>query len=317
MPAHASKPTTAERRARRAALALIATVIACLHVFLPFRFPIPWPDETSFVAPAYELARHGTLYVWGMNPDRVVMWMPPAYFIALAALFKIFGYSFALVRWASAACVLAAAWVAGRLIETLAAGRLAVLLHALTAAAFLSPYVLMSGNIGRMEALLCLVMLASLAACVRGLPVLGAALVAGAATIHFNAVFFTLPAAAWFAWLLATRRGVAARWVELAGGGGGGLCAGRLRAAGPRQFRRFSGRYRLPAAPQAVLWPARPLAPALAAVSGRRPVPGRARRPPPRGRPGLLLPCTAPALFLWRRRAARSGTMAPRPSVSC
>ncbi len=216
MPFRPSNLASAERLAYIAALALVALVIAALHLALPFRFPIPWPDETSFLAPAFELARHGTLYVWGMNPDRLVMWMPPAYFVALAALFKIFGYSFALARWASAACVLASLWLAGRLIKHLAAGRQAAWLHALAAAAFLSPYVLMSANIARMEALLCLVMLASLASCVRGLPVLGAALVAGAATIHFNAVFFTLPAAAWFAWLLLTRQGLAVRWAELA-----------------------------------------------------------------------------------------------------
>jgi hypothetical protein len=202
--------------ARWAALGLIALAICAIHLLLPFRFPVPWPDETSFIAPAFELARHGTLYVWAMNPDRLVMWMPPGYFVFLAALFKVFGYSFGLVRWSSALCVLATAAIVGALVARLTTGWRAIALHAATLVAFASPYMLMSANIGRMEALLALLAMASLLACLRGAPVLGGAIVAASATVHFNAVYFALPYATLFAWLLATRSRLVVQPRELA-----------------------------------------------------------------------------------------------------
>lgn len=195
----------------------IACVILAVRLVLNFRFPIPWPDETSFIVPAFELSRHGTLFVWAMNADRLVMWMPPGYFVFLAVLFKMFGYSFGLARWASAACVIGAALICGSLIRRCTAGGWAVMLHVATVVAFVSPYMLMSANIGRMDALLSVTALGSLAACLGGYPILGGAIVAAAATIQFNAVFFVLPFVVYFIWLLLTRQRLIVQPLEIAG----------------------------------------------------------------------------------------------------
>jgi hypothetical protein len=53
--------------------AFAVSALLFVRVVLGFRAPVPWPDETWFVVPAYRLATAGTLFDQTLNPDRVVM----------------------------------------------------------------------------------------------------------------------------------------------------------------------------------------------------------------------------------------------------
>ena len=87
---------------------LLAALV--VRLCMPFEFPIPWNDETVFIAPAHTLSIEGTFFVDALNAERVVMWMPPGYMLLLAGVFKVVGYSFDIARWVSTVC-----WLVGDL----------------------------------------------------------------------------------------------------------------------------------------------------------------------------------------------------------
>ncbi len=169
---------------------LASLAILMTRAVLGFQFPVPWPDETSFITPAFNLTNAGTMFVSGLNPDRVVMWMPPGYMVFLAGIFSIFGYSFALVRWVSTLLVLGALVLLSRLAWRTTHGMRRWLAGAAIGVAFASPYMLASSNIGRMEALLCLMAIAALSAALSGRLYVAASLIAAAGVVHFNAIYF-------------------------------------------------------------------------------------------------------------------------------
>jgi hypothetical protein len=171
-------------------LAVAAAGIVIVRVALGFQFPVPWPDETGFVAPAFDLYRTGSFFDPGMNPDRVVMWMPPGYMVFLAMVFHLLGYSYAIARWVSTVCCLAClmlmAWLGFRLTR----GWRRLWLMWLIGGVFLAPQILIDSNIARMEMLFCCLALLALAALIQGRLVAAAAAVMLAGTVHFNAVYF-------------------------------------------------------------------------------------------------------------------------------
>jgi hypothetical protein len=195
--------------AAAAPLLAAACAILAVRALLGFQFPVPWPDETSFLAPAFALSHAGSLFDPGLNPDRIVMWMPPGYAVVLAGIFSLFGYSFALARWVSALFCLASlgvtAWIAGRLVS----GWRLVLACWLVGAAFLSPAMLMDANIARMDTLVACLALAALAAILAGRVFVALAIAAAGMTVHFNAGYFCLGGALVLA--DAWRRGVLPR----------------------------------------------------------------------------------------------------------
>lgn len=65
------------------ALAVLAT---WLHWQSGPAFPQPWPDESHFLAPALQLAQHGTLDVPQLNAATGIFWMPTGYYVLLAPL---------------------------------------------------------------------------------------------------------------------------------------------------------------------------------------------------------------------------------------
>jgi hypothetical protein len=176
-------------------LLVAAGAILLVRIGLGFRFPVPWPDEVGFVAPAFDLARTGSFFDPGMNPDRVVMWMPPGYMVLLAGVFRVVGYSFAAARWVSTLCCLAALGVTASLIWRLTSGWPRVVASWAMGLAFLSPIMLACANVARMEMLLALMIVLALAGIVAGRPFVAAALIAAAGTVHFNAIYFVLPLA--------------------------------------------------------------------------------------------------------------------------
>ena len=188
-----------------------------VRLVMPFEFPIPWNDETVFIAPAHTMSSDGTFFVDALNAGRVVMWVPPGYTLLLAGVFKVVGYSFDIARWVSTVC-----WLVGVLLGLLLVRQLAFphryLLCALAATllAFLSPYVLVNSNIARMEAFYSALFLASLLALLRGLPGIGLALVLASTVVHFNAVYMLLPYGVLLGWLILTRQSLILRASELA-----------------------------------------------------------------------------------------------------
>ncbi|MDH0895698.1 MULTISPECIES: hypothetical protein [unclassified Pseudomonas] len=204
-----SAAIAAVRRAGPFWLAFVVLLSAALVVRLcmPFEFPVPWRDETAFIAQAYALSTDGTFFVDALNAERVVMWMPPGYMLLLAGVFEVFGYSFDTARWVSTLCYLSSAALALALLRQLGLpGRYLWLALAATLLAFLSPYTLAASNIARMEALYTALFLASLLALLKGRPGLGLALVLVSATVHFNAVYMLLPYAVLVLWTILRRQ---------------------------------------------------------------------------------------------------------------
>jgi hypothetical protein len=184
---------------------LMVAVVLFIRIGMGFEFPIPWNDETAFTAQAFEFSRSGSFFVYGLNSERVVMWMPPGYMLLLAGVYKVFGYSFDVSRWVSCLLYLGSVGVGLALVQSCLQGwrrNIALLLMLL---AFLSPYSLAIANVARMEGLYTLIFLLSLFAALRGKYTLGLALVLIGATVHYNAVYFLLPYAVWVAWKILNR----------------------------------------------------------------------------------------------------------------
>lgn len=172
-----------------------------MRVWFGFRLPVPWPDETWFIAQAYAFARHGTMFVAQLNPDRIEMWMPPGYMLALAGVFYTAGYGFGAARWVSAigglGVLSCGGYIVFRLTGNSGYGWRRQLGLWMLAIAVASPAALLSWNIARMEAMFAAATLLALLAAVRGRPYIALAITCATAVIHFNAVYFVVPALAY------------------------------------------------------------------------------------------------------------------------
>ncbi|MDP3847591.1 MAG: hypothetical protein Q8R10_14325 [Pseudomonas sp.] len=184
---------------------LVGAVVLFVRIGLSFEFPIPWNDETAFIAQAFEFSRSGSFFVYGLNSERVVMWMPPGYMLLLAGVYKVCGYSFEISRWVSTLLYLGSFGVGLAIIRATLTGWRQMLALVLMLVAFLSPYSLAIANIARMEGLYTLIFLFSLLAALRGKYALGLALVLLGATVHYNAVYFLLPYGVLVLWKILRR----------------------------------------------------------------------------------------------------------------
>lgn len=176
-----------------------------VRLALGMEFPIPWNDETAFISQAFEFSRTGSFYVYGLNSDRVVMWMPPGFMLLLASIYKVFGYSFEISRWVSCVLYLGCGGIAFLILRKSLQGGALYLGAILMLIAFLSPYSLAISNIARMESLYSLLFLFSLLAALSGRYAMGLALVLFSAVVHFNAVYFLLPYAVLVCWKILRR----------------------------------------------------------------------------------------------------------------
>lgn len=195
----------------------IATVLIIQRTVFGFEFPIPWNDEVAFIAQAFSLSTENTLYVWGLNKDQVVMWMPPGYMALLALLYKIFGYSFELTRWVSSILYFMSVLTILHIARTALKGNillfaLSLLLMLIT---FLSPYSLTIANIARMESFYFMLFSLSLLFAIKKLPALALAIIIASATVHYNAIYFLFPLGVFVAWTITTRKNIVIRPVEL------------------------------------------------------------------------------------------------------
>ena len=202
-------PWANERRSSRLLTllcpALVVAVVLFVRIGMGFEFPIPWNDETAFIAQAFEFSRSGSFFVWGLNQERLVMWMPPGYMLLLAGVYSVFGYSFEISRWVSCLLYIGALLIVWLIVCNQLTGWRRGLALGFVTLAFLSPYALAISNIARMESLYVLLFMLSLLAALQGKQVLALALVLFTATVHFNAVYFLLPFAVLTGWTIIRR----------------------------------------------------------------------------------------------------------------
>jgi len=113
-------------------------------------FPIPWPDEGSFLWPALSFRDHLTLHAPEVNPQREIFWMPPGFMVLEGIIFKILGFSLLGARFLSAVFVL----LAMACLAVQVRSSRARFGHALLIAIFLfAPILQMVGNTARMESI--------------------------------------------------------------------------------------------------------------------------------------------------------------------
>ena len=92
----------------RSAIGYWATLLAFfgayvwVHQLAGLTFPIPWPDEGTFLWQALAFADGNTLFAPQVHPDRHIMWMPPGYMIVQGLIFKWASFSLEWARWLSA-----------------------------------------------------------------------------------------------------------------------------------------------------------------------------------------------------------------------
>ena len=115
-----------------------------------FTFPRPWPDESHFLAPALQLARHGTLDVPQLNAPQGIFWLPHGYYVLLAPLLVLPVEALDAARWVS---LVGVAVFAGAVALSVARrGASWGVAGLLCGAWLLLPRVVMAGDIARMEA---------------------------------------------------------------------------------------------------------------------------------------------------------------------
>ena len=98
-------------------LTLVAGSVLFSHHQLGFKYPMPWPDEGSFLWQAISFQENNTLFATELNPDRPVFWMPPGYMVWSGFLFKITGFSFVFARFLSSAYVFGALMCLGGIVS--------------------------------------------------------------------------------------------------------------------------------------------------------------------------------------------------------
>lgn len=195
----------------------LVTVLIIQRTVFGFEYPIPWNDEVAFIAQAFSLSTEKTLFVWGLNKEHIVMWMPPGYMAMLAVFYKIFGYSFELTRWISSflyfMSILTILYVVRSELKNNILLYSIVLL--LMLATFLSPYSLAIANVARMESFYFLLFTLSLLFFSKNLPGIALSIVIASATVHYNAIYFLFPVAAFIVWTIIKRNNITIGPLEL------------------------------------------------------------------------------------------------------
>jgi len=160
-------------------------------------FPVPWPDESSFLWQAIAVQEHNQLFAPQLSVERDVMWMPPGYAIVMGFIFKLTGFSLPLARWTSAGFVMLAF---GTVLLAFMKHRAAPWLLVLLGLFLLSSRVVLAGNFARMEALMMFQVFAGVLLICRGKWYLALSVIALSPLVHPNGLHFCLPAGALFLW---------------------------------------------------------------------------------------------------------------------
>jgi hypothetical protein len=159
-PEPVASPATGTERARRRRVwtdvVCLLALACCAAAFLWARkaheltYPVPWPDEGSFLWPAIAFRDRFSLFAPELFPDREVFWMPPGFMVLEGFIFKFWSFSLGRARLLSAIFLLIALGCVASMVRN---SRVRVG-HALILGLFLfSPIFQLAGNTARMECL--------------------------------------------------------------------------------------------------------------------------------------------------------------------
>ena len=185
-----------------------ATLLAFLAVYLwvhrlaGLHFPVPWPDEGSFLWQAIAVQERNTLFAPQLNPDRIVMWMPPGYMIWSGCIFKLTGFSLPWARTLSALYVMGGTVILAGILRRY---RYPYLYLVLCGWFLVSRDFVITGNFARMEALVFLMAMGAFALLQRERPYPALALIGLTPLVHPNGLYFCAGAAVYAA-VVARRR---------------------------------------------------------------------------------------------------------------
>lgn len=137
--------------------AIYATALAACGLFFlwlrkvhELTYPVPWPDEGSFLWPALAFRDRFSLFSPELFPSREVFWMPPGFMVLEGTVFKFWTFSLGRARMLSALFLLGSLGCVAAMLKTSRA-RIG---HALIFGVFLfSPIFQLAGNTARMECL--------------------------------------------------------------------------------------------------------------------------------------------------------------------
>ncbi len=171
------------------AFCVFAAWYAVLHVSSARYFPLPWPDESSFLWPAISLAETGSLLTPELMERHHPMWMPPGHMLVNALVFRLFGFSFELAR---ALCAVEILGLFAGLVWFNRRSRAPLASTLLCGVFLLSTHFVAAGNIARMEALLLCLLGGALPLLGSGRILAGLALLAMTPLVHPNGIYFML-----------------------------------------------------------------------------------------------------------------------------
>src|SRR5689334_2756763 len=89
----APRPSPRWAAAVPAALAVALAAYLVRRHLVGLRFPVPWPDEGSFLWQALAFRDRGSLFAPEVNPEREALWMPPGFLVLEGLLFKVLPFS--------------------------------------------------------------------------------------------------------------------------------------------------------------------------------------------------------------------------------
>jgi hypothetical protein len=170
-----------------------------VHQLAGYEFPVPWIDESDILWRSIAFAKTGSFYAPQLAPFQLYNRVP-GYLLFMGVLFKLWGFSLHFARQVSCALVTASFLV----LACMTARYRFRILSALVLGAFLlSPVFVVTGNIGRMEALLLFVVCLGFLLLQRRRDGEALAVLLLAPLIHPNGVYFPIPA---IVYVLAARR---------------------------------------------------------------------------------------------------------------
>jgi hypothetical protein len=190
-----------------ATLLVFLAVYIQVHRLAGLGFPVPWPDEGSFLWQAIAVQEGNTLFAPQLNPQRHVMWMPPGYMILSGWVFKLTGFSLSWARTLSALYVMGGTVILARILSRY---RFPYLYLLLCGCFLLSRDFVFTGNLARMEGMVFLMAMGGFALLQRGHRVAALALLAFTPLVHPGGLYFLAGAAVYVAVRL-WKRGVRER----------------------------------------------------------------------------------------------------------
>lgn len=170
---------------------LAACAFLIVHVWIVLKaglsFPTPWPDEAHFLWQAHAFARHFTLFAPQLNTERLILWMPPGYFVLVGLFFKLVGSSLSSARFLSLLCMVPALIMLLRFLARLTSRWWAL---AFWGFFIINARFIACSNIARMEALLLLIVTGGFLLIQNGRLTWGLSLLLFAPLVHFNGFLF-------------------------------------------------------------------------------------------------------------------------------